>query len=193
MVSLNYDAATGLLCGTLATEMVNQLQAHRHEIHEPSSFRFHMSTSLGGALLILATLLSRDLSTIGLQSHCGQWAAAFNTAIEMLDELGKTLGAARRITGDLENVVTSVKSIRSRPPVSTQSNTTDLTLRDFDTVFSCADQEFPRRTTVSLGPAVPDTASQAQYPAFDYEVFASVDNWDTYFQPDVNGYGVPWL
>jgi hypothetical protein len=94
MVSMNFSAADGRLCGNLAMDIVKQISQHSNEAGEQSSFRFHMAVSLGSALLILSTLLCRGL--VDLQNFYAQYSEAFRTGLTLLRQLGKGLHAARR-------------------------------------------------------------------------------------------------
>ena len=69
MVSLTYGTADGLICGEMAMDIVRDINLYASEAKRPSSYRFHMAISLGGAILILATLLCRDLTAIDLHRH----------------------------------------------------------------------------------------------------------------------------
>ncbi|OQU94101.1 Fungal Zn2-Cys6 binuclear cluster domain-containing protein [Cladophialophora immunda] len=192
MVSLKYSASTGLLCGTLATDIVEQIKAHSHEISEPSSFRFHLATTLGGAILILATLLCRDISEIGLKSQHTEYAESFHAAVGMLKELAQVLRAARRIFDDLESVLTSVRSILLRPRTSPQNDAANFTPSAFDDVFPYANPDLAHQDQFTENFGSQATAGGEIAP-FNYDAFASLDSWDSYFQQPSSEYGVPWI
>ncbi|KIW12258.1 hypothetical protein PV08_09534 [Exophiala spinifera] len=192
MVSLKYSASTGLLCGTLATDIVEQIKTHSHEISEPSSFRFHLATTVGGAILILATLLCRDLSEIGLESHNTEYAESFHAAVAMLRELSQVLRAARRILDDLESVLTSVRSILLRPATSPQNGAANFTPSAFDNVFTYSNPGLAHQDHFAENIGSQEIAGGG-IASFNYDTFASLDSWDAYFQQPSSEYGVPWI
>ncbi|KAJ5611477.1 hypothetical protein N7528_008582 [Penicillium herquei] len=108
MVSMTYTTSDGLICGQLAMEIIQSLQNHATEAQRPSSFRFHIAISLGGAILILATLLCRDISIIGLQEHRAAYIESYRQGITMLRDVAVSLHAAVRILYDLRDIVSVV-------------------------------------------------------------------------------------
>ncbi|KAJ9613883.1 hypothetical protein H2200_002019 [Cladophialophora chaetospira] len=192
MVSLNYSTSTGLTCGALATNIIEQLKAHRDEISEPSSFRFHLATTLGGAILVLATLLCRDLTEVNLMSHHAEYAESFHAAANMLEDLSRVLRAARRIADDLESILTSVKSILLRSSVLPQSDTADFTPSAFNNIFDYTNPGFTPQDQFPENNAANVTADGG-IASFNYDIFASLDTWDSYFQSTSNESGVPWI
>lgn len=105
MVSLNYSSVDGIVCGDVAVAVVKELQPHAVEARTPSPKRFHMAFSLGGAVLILATLLCRDLSAINLQDRRPSFIESYQLAMAILRNIACHLIAARRILADLEDIV----------------------------------------------------------------------------------------
>jgi hypothetical protein len=189
MVSLTYSASTGLLCGTLATNIIERLGEHRAEMQQPSSFRFHLATTLGGAILILATLLCRDLSSIGLQEHKAAYVKSFSTAVEMLKELAQVLRAGRRIADDLDTVVSSVQSILLRSSFSPPRDGADIQEGAFDNLFPYLNHDPNQLPETTFPPNGAETVGST----FNYDMFATLDTWDNYFHPDADDYGVPWI
>lgn len=192
MVSLSYNATVGLLCGNLATNIVRRLEEHRLEINQPSSFRFHLATTLGGAILILATLLCRDLTTIGLQDRHAIFSKSFHTAVEMLKELAQVLRAARRIADDLDTVVNSVTSILLRSSFSPQNNIGQLPEGTFDNFFPHTDADVANLGQLPES-GVSEMGGQTVESTFNYDIFATLDSWDSYFQANTGDPGVPWI
>lgn len=111
MVSLTYTAADGIICGDLAIETIHDIQTHVLETETPSSFRFHMAISLGGAIIILATLLCRDLNTIGLQEHRAQYADSYCSGLNMLRDLTMNLRCAGQVMDDMRDIVNVVNLV----------------------------------------------------------------------------------
>lgn len=192
MVSLTYNASTGLLCGVLATNIIARLEEHRPEIKQPSSFRFHLAVTLGGAILILATLLCRDLSSIGLQEHKAAYVKSFSTAVEMLKELALVLRAGRRIADDLDTVVNSVQLILLRSNFSPRSNDGDIPEGAFENLSPYLNHD-PTHLNQLPETTLPPFSAETVESALNYDMFATLDTWDNYFHPDANDYGVPWI
>jgi hypothetical protein len=188
MVSLEYDGLTGQLCGDLATNIVNQIGQHRNEVAEPSSFRFHMAVSLGGAVLVLATLIIRDLSQIGLQDKRIMFTSAFDDGLNLLDHLSVCLTSAKRISDDLKPIVQVATTVRSRLTTSSSLNTP---VDDLDSVLPHGVIDFAQQTSwigedhfnLSVEPA-----SQA-----DNLDFFTFEPWGTEVDHASAGYGAPWI
>ena len=105
MVSLHYGTTDAIVSGELAMEIVQDMQAHTLEITQPSSFRFHMATALGGAIIILATLLSRDLSVLGLLERHTSYAESYKQGVFILRDLAVNLHCASRILEDMKSII----------------------------------------------------------------------------------------
>jgi len=195
MVSLTYDASTGRLCGELAIDIVQQIKIHNAETTQPSSFRFHMATSLGGAILILATLLTRPLSVIGLQDNQPAYAENFREGVAMLRDLATYLQAARRIADDLEDIIQVVTSVLNQARIAPQEEFMSVVPANIDNLFPYGAIDFAQQT------GLPDEhvsdggggASRSGSGMFTYDALNSLDSWHNELQPTVNGYGVPWI
>ncbi|OAQ87710.1 hypothetical protein VFPBJ_01750 [Purpureocillium lilacinum] len=121
MVSLNYGTTDGLVCGDVAMDIIRDIQAYAMEVDKPSSYRFHMAISLGGAIIVLATLLCRDLTTINLQDHRPSYTESYHLGMSMLRDLAVTLPSAGRIIDDLRKIVDVVDLIvQDRTPGALQ-------------------------------------------------------------------------
>lgn len=188
MVSLTYDASTGSLCGALAVEIVDQISLHRQDIAQPSSFRFHMAVSLGGAILVLATLLCRDLTSIGIQAQHDHYADGFRNATKMLDELSTYLNAAKRIADDLASIVQVVNSILNQS--TSQGFAPTILPGDLDAMFPYGAIDFAQQQNYLQ--AQPTVASHVGNGTVNFDAFASLDSWDHEYNT-ANGYGVPWI
>ncbi|KZO90877.1 hypothetical protein CALVIDRAFT_568660 [Calocera viscosa TUFC12733] len=119
MVSLTYDSVTGRVSGDLAVQVVNQLATHKDEINLKSAFRFHMAACLGGATLILATLLVRPLSEVGLQDVETLYQQSFTQAVGMLRVIVANFQPAYRIATGLaphpNNMATMLETLLAYP------------------------------------------------------------------------------
>jgi hypothetical protein len=188
MVSLTYDGATGSLCGSLAVEIVEQIALHRSDIPQPSSFRFHMAVSLGGAVLVLATLLCRDLTTIGLLLQRTSYVESFHKATEMLNELSTYLNAAKRIADDLASITQVVNSVNSQSIAQGPSYTNIPD--DLDAMFPYGAIDFAQQNDTLQNP--PSVASHAGSGTLNFDAFASLDSWEHDYSAAA-GYGVPWI
>ncbi|KAF2194024.1 hypothetical protein K469DRAFT_617820 [Zopfia rhizophila CBS 207.26] len=188
MVSLKYDGNTGSLCGDLASDIVQKIKAHSPEARIPSSFRFHVTASLGSALLILTTLLVRDLAPIGLQDRQPAYAESFREGIAILNDLAAYLQVARRVTEDLKDIVQVVTSMLEQRQVvlhnqqdggSATSNITNLfPYTALDSVQQAGLNEYQGGFGIWNGADAP---------------LGSSETWDFEVQPARGGYGVPWI
>lgn len=136
MVSLTYTASEGMLCGDLAMGIILDLQSHASE--GPTPARFHIATTLGTPIIILATLLCRDLDALGLQDRRAAYIESYRAGLSMLREIATHLYAARRIIEGLKNIINVVDLVlQDRPQAHGQT-------RDFsDRVPATMDQLFP--------------------------------------------------
>jgi hypothetical protein len=192
MVSLTYSAHDGRLCGDLATDIVHQITQHSSEAREPSSFRFHMAVSLGGALLILSTLLCRSLAELGLQDLYPTYVEAFRQGHTLLNELAAGLYAARRLLLDLKDIVHVVTTIIDHTVAAPQQPLMNMPT-NIDNLFPYGAVDF------------------AQHGGYPYESYhqghlrqnVSYNNYEqswhdwegneTQMQATTQGYGVPWI
>ncbi len=114
MVSLAYSEADGLVCGEVAMEIVRDIQAHAMEMmgeNDYRAFRFHMAVSLGGSILILATLLCRDLTVINLHDRRAVYTESYSTGLNSLRRLAVGLHCAGRILHDLRDIADVVELV----------------------------------------------------------------------------------
>ncbi|GAB7360902.1 hypothetical protein MBLNU230_g0888t1 [Neophaeotheca triangularis] len=115
MVTLQHGSQNGRLCGELAIDIVQRVLQHHRDARQPSSFRFHMAVSLGGALMILATLLCRPLTELGLQDCQAAFADHFRSGYALLQEVSSTLQAARRTVDELKDITSVVMTLINQP------------------------------------------------------------------------------
>lgn len=117
MISLCYSSVDGIVCGDVAMDIVNELQPHALKAQTPSPMRFHMAFSLGGAVLILATLLCRDLSAVRLQGHRASYVESYRQGMNMLQDIASYLIAARRILADLKEITQVADMLLENTPL----------------------------------------------------------------------------
>ncbi|KPI41788.1 putative transcriptional regulatory protein [Cyphellophora attinorum] len=188
MVSLEYDALTGQLSGDLASGIVDQIGLHREEIAEPSSFRFHMAVSLGGAVLVLATLLVRDITQIGLQGERTRYVAAFNDGVAMLEQLSMFLTSARRIADDLKPIIQVATSINHVP---TSAGHMSMVPVDLDGLFPQGVMDFAQQTNWFDEPFLGTSAGEPVNAAMHDSV--APEAWEIDFSYATTGYGATWI
>lgn len=204
MISLRYDGSTGRLCGDLAIANTQLIKSHAADAKSPSSFRYHMVASLGGSILILATLLVRDLASIGLQDQQSAYAESFRDALAILQDLSIYLQAARRVIDDFRDIVNVVTTILHQQQVAAQNHgqeeglqTGSLFPANIDDLFPYGALDFAQQA----GSVISETGRGAgggggdahgQWTGSGQEM--GVDSWDFELHPNsVGGYGVPWI
>ncbi|PVH93970.1 hypothetical protein DM02DRAFT_618919 [Periconia macrospinosa] len=111
MLSLRYSEECGRVCGDLALDIAQRVRHHTAEPNHPSSFRFVMATALGHVLLVLVTLLLRDLSAIGLEDAWQEYANAYRDTLTLLQELSTHFAMASRILDDFGSITNIVNAI----------------------------------------------------------------------------------
>ncbi|KAK4895750.1 hypothetical protein LTR27_006232 [Elasticomyces elasticus] len=187
MTSLTYAAHDAEFSGALANDIVSKIAQLSEEATQPSSFRFHMAASLGGALLVLSTLLYRPLDGIGLQDSRDGFADSFQVALSLLRQLATGLLAARRIMDDLKDITNVVSTLITRSVTITQQSSVSMS--------TGADALFPYTAA--------DFAQQSGYPyenlMMDDATNYSMDSWSEWndfmaAEPvGPQGYGAHWL
>lgn len=193
MVSLAYDTNTGKLCGELAIDIVQRIKPHSAEASQPSSFRFHMAASLGGAILILATLLSRSLASIGLEENIQAYAENFRLGVTILHDLAIYLQAARRMADDLKNIIQVVMTILDQSHLTPLTESSHLLPSNIDTLFPYGAVDFAQQANMDFSQANHAWTGADGNEVFSHEAFTSLDSWENELQPMINGYGVPWI
>ncbi|KAF2713963.1 hypothetical protein K504DRAFT_462421 [Pleomassaria siparia CBS 279.74] len=204
MISLRYDGSTGRLCGDLAISNVQLIKAHSTDAKGPSSFRYHMTASLGGSILILATLLVRDLVSIGLQDQQTAYAESFRDALAILQDLSIYLQAARRVIDDFRDIVNVVTTILNQgvsigPEGEKTTNTFPANIDDLFPygALDFAQQASTGQSDTGRGGATGSgngNAGAQWTSSMESATAASLDSWDFELQPtSVGGYGVPWI
>ncbi|KAI1121210.1 fungal-specific transcription factor domain-containing protein [Nemania abortiva] len=137
MVSLSYSSSDGRLCGELAMDIVKEMQARMTTTEMTSTFRLYISTALGGAVLILATLLARYLTAIDLHIYRSAYTDSYRQGISMLRELAVYLISASNILRNLRNIVSVVDLILEKEGQASQNGDFSNIMPDnMDDVFS---------------------------------------------------------
>ncbi|KAF2009504.1 hypothetical protein BU24DRAFT_76108 [Aaosphaeria arxii CBS 175.79] len=119
MLSLNYDGKTGVTYGDIALDTIQRFKPHAREAKIPSPLRFHMATTLSHSLLILASLILRDLSSIGIQDRKDLYTVGYLDAKNILQEIAAHNQVARRIVDDFRSLFRSVSTALNNREIGT--------------------------------------------------------------------------
>jgi hypothetical protein len=187
MISLEYDGPTGRLCGELANEIVQQVQQHSEEFSRPSSFRFHLATSLAGAVLILSTLLCRPLEDVGLEDQHHRYVESFHQGVSMLHNLAQSLQAARRVEEDLKDVTQVVSTLLTQQQSAPQEPLVSLVPPNIEFPYGANDFQSP--LLMDQIDELTDSTIASQMNLFSPSTAQTPNPWYTEFQ----SYGVPWI
>jgi len=183
MTSLTYSSQDAYISGQLASDIVLQITPLSDEASQPSSFRFHMTVSLGSALLILATLLCRPLDEIQMQDHRPAYIERFRQALYVLQQLGSGLQAARRVLDDLKDITNVVVALIEQPSPARMNQQMPLP-QDVNALFPYGAVDFAQQTGYA----------QEYYPVAE-DVGYDWNTWNGIASPThgQHGYGAPWL
>ncbi|KAF2870375.1 fungal-specific transcription factor domain-containing protein [Massariosphaeria phaeospora] len=182
MVSLDYDAPTGRLCGGLAMNTIKCIKAHFAEAKHPGPHRFHITTALGGAVLTLSALLLRDLAPIGLHDNLEAYIEAFGDALTMLHDLALCLQIARRVMDDFKDIVSLVGNVLS----PNQVNVAQLVPADIRVLL-------PYTALSSAHQGVLDDGADGAMEAGDSADVAAAHPRDFEHGARAAWWGVPWI
>lgn len=186
MVSLSYTATDGRVGGDVAIDIINDLRTHTTEAQNASSLRFHMAFSLGGAVLILATLLCRDLSVIRLQEQRPAYIEAYKLGMSILRNISSHLHTANRILEDLKDITSVVDMLleSSGPGPAELQNFQDVIPGNIEDLFPCDDSA---NWDPFVGAQGADGLGQAaNHPSGLW------DSWDNEFVWSQSGH-IPWV
>jgi hypothetical protein len=176
MLSLTYDGPTGRVCGDFALDTVHRIKDHAQDAKSSSSFRYHMTAALRGAILMLATLLVRDLGSLGLHDRASAYAEGFRDAVGLLHDLAIYLQAARRVAEEFKDITQVVTTIlNGGPPEMMPTNVADLFTRGF--------LDFAQPGSSELNGAVSWNGTGG----------TNADSWDIELQPATQGQGVSFI
>lgn len=200
MVSLNYGTMDGFVCGGVAMDIVQDIQTYAMEADKPSSYRFHMAFSLGGAIVVLATLLCRDLSTVDLDRHRPSYTESYHLGMSMLRDLAATLPSARRILDDLRKIVEVVDLVLQdrTSGVLHHEDFTNLVPPNMDDLLpysllaSGTDMDInqPDQTCVTGNMGMPEV----EFISHRHMTPKAWDSWDSFeLMMTPGGQGVPWV
>jgi hypothetical protein len=196
MVSLNYSPSYGQTCGEIAIEIVQQIREHRAEISQPSSFRWHLATTLGGAILMLGTLLCRPLSEIGLQEMHSTYAEVFMEAVSMLHDLSLSLQSARRMEDDLRNVIDVVTSLLDKATSSPQGGFDALVPEGINNLFPYEGIDFGPQQVPQMDEdfsEVREILTESPSGMSYQHTLRALDPWEQELLSTANNSGVPWI
>jgi hypothetical protein len=104
ITSLQYNDSHAAHFSYLAFFTVNQMATFAQDIRRPFSLRHRMTSSLSNALLVLCSLLLRNVAGRD-QAHID----AFRRAMAMLQDLASSQIYAKRVLSDFENIVRVVE------------------------------------------------------------------------------------
>jgi hypothetical protein len=104
ITSLQYDDKYAAHFSELAVSTTDRMAALAQNARHPFSLRHHMISSLSGSLLVLCSLLVREL-TYDRQAE----VEAFRNAITMLKDLAHSQVYAKRVLGDFEAIIQVVE------------------------------------------------------------------------------------
>jgi hypothetical protein len=113
MLSLQFDGSTGHISSELAIDTIARVRDYEQASDTlPYSFRHYMISSLASSLLILCSLLVRDLSSsdLGLDVWTPTYISNFGMAVAKLHELADHLPLAQRVLVDFDKIVSIVQA-----------------------------------------------------------------------------------
>ena len=182
-------------------EIVRDMQAHVAEISQASSFRFHMATALGGAIIILATLLSRDLSELGLLERHASYAESYKQGISILRELAVNLDCAVRIIEDMRNILRVVDLVlqQNHSPGAMQNGALmDVVPANMDELFpydpTNSNNLFMAESLGSFGGLEASAEHTSLHQQLGHHGATPIwDVWGDALPRTSGGYGVPWV
>jgi hypothetical protein len=104
ITSLQYDDNHAAHFSHLTVFTVNRMAAFAQDVRQPFSLRHRMVSALSNALLVLCSLLVRNLAG-RTQSHI----EAFRRTLDMLQDLAYSQPYAKRVLSDFESIVRVVE------------------------------------------------------------------------------------
>jgi hypothetical protein len=106
ITSLQYDDSHASHFSNLAVITVNRMAAFAQDVRQPFSLRHRMVSSLSNALLVLCSLLVRNVTERD-QSHF----EAFRNAVALLRDLAYSQLYAKRVLSDFESLIDIVQEV----------------------------------------------------------------------------------
>ncbi|KAF2438015.1 hypothetical protein P171DRAFT_372491 [Karstenula rhodostoma CBS 690.94] len=186
MLSLRYDADVAFLCRDLAINIVQRAKSHQGDASQPTSFRFSMASSLGGAMLILATLLFRDLPYIASDDRSLTHSEeAYGDATSILVDLALGLALARRIKKDFAEL----ENLHRQTIDPTELNFGHDLPVDTKELFPYTSLDFTQQLGFNAG-VDPDNRHTNGSGSTST---LNTDLWSSVFATKEGKYGVPWM
>lgn len=178
LFNLDYDGHTGRTCGDLAVDIVQRVRSCGADATQPSSVRFDMTFALGGAVLVLATVLLRNPTTTGLQDRYQVYGEHFHGAMSLVEAFAAYLPIARRVADDLGDIGSIVYAVLNHlePGSAWPTGLVPPNLQ----------QRFPYRT-VELDEHLIASAQSVEWPGM---VSAG---WDSQAKSTSSHHGVLWI
>lgn len=186
LLSLQYDTETARMCGDLAIKIVQRAKAHTSDANDPLSFRHHMASSLGSAMLTLMVLLFRDMPYISLNDHSTtQLEEAYNDANTILTDLASSLGLARRIKNDFADI----EAARQQAMSSAEFGFGGTVAADMKELFPYTSLDFAHQHGIGAESYVHGSHANGSSSA----LALNTDLWSSVFATRQGRYGVPWM
>lgn len=187
-------------------DMVRDIHSYAREADKPSSYRFHMAFSLGSAIIILAALLCRDLTTIGLQEHRLAYTESYRLGMSTLQELSVHLCEAGRIMDNLKDIANVVDLVlqHQNPDALENGNFTDLIPANMDDLFPLGAMDYSHMdmTTGDFEPlyvagdgvGLSGELNTGSIQNYRDSIEGGGDSWDHFELLRTTGeHGVPWV
>jgi hypothetical protein len=186
MLSVRYDTDIARLCKDIAINIVQRVKSHKGDVGEPTSFRFPMASSLGGAMLILATLLFREMPYVASDDRSPIYPEeAYGDATSILASLASGLALARRIKNDFSEV----ESLHQQTVDPTELNLGHDYPADTKHIFPYTSLDFTHQSGFNTEVDSNERHGNGLGPASTL----NTDLWSSVFATKGGKYGVPWI
>jgi hypothetical protein len=186
MLSFRYNADIACLCKDIATNIVQRAKSHKGDASEPTSFRSPMASSLGGAMLILATLLVREMPYVVSDDRSPTYPEeAYSDASSILDNLASGLALARRIKNDFSEV----ENLHHQTVGPTELNFGHDYPADTKELFPYTSLDFTHQSVFNAEVDPKERHADGLGSASTLHT----DLWSSEFATKEGKYGVPWI
>lgn len=185
MLSLEYDSDIGRTCGDIALTIVQRAEVHSEDARMPTSFRFYLSASLASAMLVLGTLITRELVAIGLNDRWSDYMQGYRDATSMLATLASNLALARRVQKDFAEL----------DPVLNEMDvfhTQHLLPTNIKEIYPYTSLDFARQAGSMSAVGEKESIAKGEE-ASATTATLTTDLWGEVCQGGEGKYGVPWI
>lgn len=113
MLSLQFDGGTGHVSSELVLNTIARVREYKQASEPPPyTFRHYMISPLASSLVVLCSLLVRDLSSpdLGLDVCAPTYISNFGIAVAMLHDLADHFPLAQRVLVDFDKIVDIVQA-----------------------------------------------------------------------------------